>query len=115
MEATERPWQVTFDKDNRLLEIETLEQEWGEYRHITNRLPSGSLPGEPQDKFGNSLEMLANAQLIVTAVNSHDALIETGHTLAILALQSNRYTTDMDYRDAVDNCLDAIKLAERGE
>jgi len=32
-------------------------------------------------------------------------MIDTAHRLAMLALQSNRYTDDPEYRDAVDDVL----------
>ena len=55
----------------------------------------------------------ANAELIVRAVNSHDRLKSTGYVLAILSLQSIRYTYNSDFRDAVDDLLAAIKQAEK--
>jgi len=39
-------------------------------------------------------------------------LKETNHILAVLSLQSDRYATDPEFRDAVDNALEANKLAE---
>lgn len=72
--------------------------------------------GSPEDYIGevyaNCEEHRTNAEFIVRACNAHDVLVETGRTLAILALQSIRYTHNMDFRDAVDNHLIALKLAE---
>ena len=52
----------------------------------------------------------SNARLIAAAPAMNDA----GHKLVMLALQSDRYTSDPDYRDAVDNWLTVEKLAKGG-
>lgn len=53
----------------------------------------------------------ANGRLIAAA----PLLKETNYVLAMLALQSDRYQSDPDYRDAVDDALgaDAIANPER--
>ena len=56
-------------------------------------------------------EAEANACLISCA----PAMSEAGHKLAMLALQSGRYTSDPEYRDAVDNWLTVEKLVKGGD
>lgn len=50
-------------------------------------------------------EILANNR----AEELVDKLADASHALAMMGLQSNRYANDMDYRDAVDSVLAAVK------
>ena len=61
-------------------------------------------------KMGNPIKNseFKNATLVAAAPD----MLETGYILARLALQSERYTTDPEYRDAVDNWLTVEKLAK---
>lgn len=81
--ATPGPWRVRFYYNTA--EIETIEQEDGKYRHITNDLPMLAAIDEPQTtviddrgderKFG--AESVANARLIAKApllVQARDVL-----------------------------------------
>ena len=36
-------------------------------------------------------------------------LVEWAHILAMMGLQSTRYSEDVEYRDAVNNVLDAVR------
>lgn len=50
----------------------------------------------------------ANARLIAAS----PALLDRGHALAMLVLQSDEYAERSDWRDAVDNLLAVIREAE---
>jgi hypothetical protein len=45
----------------------------------------------------------------------HHALKDAAYTLAILALQSNRYKDDLEFRDAVDNVLLIVLKGRRSK
>lgn len=83
--------------------------------------PAGSgvsivIYGEPDEERDYGVrgktheEAHANARLIASAPD----LLRHGWTLAVLALQSNRYRDEPDFRDAVDAMLDTCRVA-RGE
>lgn len=57
-----------------------------------------------------SPEVAFNGRLIANAPH----LLSDGWTLAVMALQSERYAKDGDFRDAVDAMLDTCRIA-RGE
>ena len=57
---------------------------------------------------------LVDSEEIARLIVASPAMKEAGHNLAMLALQSDRYTSDPDYRDAVDNWLTVEKLAKGG-
>lgn len=54
---------------------------------------------------GLESEMTANAKLIAASPD----LLTYGHTLAVLAIQSDRYRDDADFKEAVDNMLNITK------
>jgi len=60
------------------------------------------------DRMANDEAAKANANLIAAA----PTLKETNYILAVLSLQSDRYATDPEFRDAVDNALEADRVAE---
>src|SRR4051812_45322740 len=59
------PYRVTYNCRGRLSEVETVEQEFGKYRHLTNQLPFSG-PGE-KDAYGNEVEMVATAHLFAAS------------------------------------------------
>lgn len=49
---------------------------------------------------------------VIAALRSYVELHDQSHALAMLALQSDRYARDADYRDAVDNVLAMVSEPE---
>lgn len=60
---------------------------------------------------GNPQEIADDFRAIGPAIAAAPELAERGHSLAMLALQSERYARDPDYREAVDNMLAALAKA----
>ena len=65
-----------------------------------------AIRGPSCKQLSNELE--ANAHLIAATPD----LLEHGYILAVLSLQSDRYSNDPDFRDAVDNLLSVCRGAK---
>jgi len=97
MEYTPGKWMINdIQRDNNRINISSKYQNVAcAYRMVTSE--------EKEDP-----ETQANASLIAAAPD----LLEHGYTLAVLSLQSDRYSDDPDFRDAVDGLLDVCRRAK---
>ena len=69
--ATPRPWELSTENQTRILPTKILNEEIGDDFCIATTADDHYSPDEPDEESAK-----ANAELIVMAVNSHDALVD---------------------------------------
>jgi hypothetical protein len=81
---------------------------------------------EPQGKQSRVEKIMDTAETLIAGLKNaltgaiigvqqmereRDEMVDAGHALGLLALQSDRYHSDPDFRDATDAMLDLVRKA----